>query len=389
MKKTCSSRAAFFDPRLLIVFALCSSASCRLWLGQVNVTGMIAPKAPAQTPGLWRRRAAWLRRDTSYGDVAAQRQGARRWGTYASSLSERGTYDPATGLWTATGSLATARRNHTATLLPNGKVLVAGGYNDASGSLASAELYDPASGAVDGDGQPGYRTISITRRPCCPTARCSSQADLTAATGSRERGTLRSGDRDCGRRRAALATARYDHTGDASCPTAKCSSLAGFDGNYLASAELYDPASGLWTRDRQPGCGHDSATPRRCCPTARCSSLGDLTTSAVLSRARNSTIRRAGLWSGDGQHGRPRETAIRRRSLPNGKVLVAGGYEAAIFLASAELYEPASGLWTATEQPRLPRDTMHYGDASCPTARCSSLAGTWRTLTFWRARNST
>src|SRR5262245_24205431 len=44
-----------------------------------------------------------------------------------------------------TGSLATARWFHTATLLPNGKVLVAGGW-DASGALASAELYDPASG---------------------------------------------------------------------------------------------------------------------------------------------------------------------------------------------------------------------------------------------------
>src|SRR5439155_5187491 len=49
-------------------------------------------------------------------------------------------YDPATGTWTATGSLITARDNHTATLLPNGKVLVAAGFN--GGVLASAELYD-------------------------------------------------------------------------------------------------------------------------------------------------------------------------------------------------------------------------------------------------------
>src|SRR5438094_168165 len=45
-----------------------------------------------------------------------------------------------------TGSLATARTFHTATLLPNGKVLVAGGGNN------SAELYDPASGTWSATG---------------------------------------------------------------------------------------------------------------------------------------------------------------------------------------------------------------------------------------------
>ena len=54
-------------------------------------------------------------------------------------------YDPASGTWGATGSLNTARYSHTATLLPNGKVLVAGGINGL-GFLSSAELYDPASG---------------------------------------------------------------------------------------------------------------------------------------------------------------------------------------------------------------------------------------------------
>jgi hypothetical protein len=55
-------------------------------------------------------------------------------------------YNPSVGAWTATGSLTTARYLHTATLLPNGKVLVAGGFGD-SGYIAGAEIYDPAAGS--------------------------------------------------------------------------------------------------------------------------------------------------------------------------------------------------------------------------------------------------
>jgi hypothetical protein len=54
-------------------------------------------------------------------------------------------YDPVSGIWTPTGSLNTARGDYTATLLPNGMVLVAGGF-DGSGISATAELYDPVSG---------------------------------------------------------------------------------------------------------------------------------------------------------------------------------------------------------------------------------------------------
>ena len=52
----------------------------------------------------------------------------------------------AAGTWAPTGSLNTARNGHTATLLPGGEVLVAGGFQPLSGILASAELYDPATG---------------------------------------------------------------------------------------------------------------------------------------------------------------------------------------------------------------------------------------------------
>jgi hypothetical protein len=57
-------------------------------------------------------------------------------------------YDPATGVWSPTGSMGARRRSQTATLLPNGKVLVMGGIQSGYfGYLASAELYDPVAGA--------------------------------------------------------------------------------------------------------------------------------------------------------------------------------------------------------------------------------------------------
>jgi hypothetical protein len=55
--------------------------------------------------------------------------------------------------------MATARFIHTATLLPSGKVLVAGGYNDTDGDLSSAELYDPGLG-FDPNWQPLLTMVS-------------------------------------------------------------------------------------------------------------------------------------------------------------------------------------------------------------------------------------
>ena len=52
-------------------------------------------------------------------------------------------YDPATGSFSLTGTMTSAREMHTATLLPDGRVLIAGGANDDVGVLDTAELYDP------------------------------------------------------------------------------------------------------------------------------------------------------------------------------------------------------------------------------------------------------
>src|SRR5436190_216373 len=62
--------------------------------------------------------------------------------------------------WVTTGNLVTARYNHTATLLPSGKVLVAGGYNGSY--LSSALLYDPATGSWSATGSLGTGRSSHT-----------------------------------------------------------------------------------------------------------------------------------------------------------------------------------------------------------------------------------
>lgn len=72
-------------------------------------------------------------------------------------------YDPATGKFTATGSMKVARAMHTATLLASGplagNVLIAGGIDASRGELASAELYDPVNGQFTSTG-----TMSVPRQ---------------------------------------------------------------------------------------------------------------------------------------------------------------------------------------------------------------------------------
>ena len=97
----------------------------------------------------------WLhdrRAGRSHGDNAVQWRSLARGGcnsdcTYV-ALDSAELYNPATGTFSATGSMNATRFDfQTATLLPNGQVLIAGGYStDYAVPLPNAELYDPATG---------------------------------------------------------------------------------------------------------------------------------------------------------------------------------------------------------------------------------------------------
>src|SRR5439155_1493894 len=169
--------------------------------------------------------------------------------TIALSLTSARPATAAVHGWTYTGSMATARGFHTATPLPGGRVLVAGGYNDTSGVLASAEVYDPASGTWSPTGN------MVTGREYHTAAHLPGGRVLVAGGfgPSGSSGTLAGAEvydpaSGAWAPTGSMATPRELHTATR-LPGGGVLVAGGLRGynHYLATAEVYDPASGTWS----------------------------------------------------------------------------------------------------------------------------------------------
>jgi N-acetylneuraminic acid mutarotase len=266
-------------------------------------------------------------------------------------------YDPATRAWSPAGAMATARYLHAATLLPNGKVLVSGGISGST-AVPTNELYDPVTNTWSAAApmiaprfshtatllNTGKVLVSggLNVSTAIATAELYDPATNTwAATGS-------------------MATSRYYHTANL-LPNGKVVVTGGFSSTVVATAEQYDTATGTWA-------AAGSMTQARHQHAAALLADGKLLVSGGVNDDHGkATIASAELydastnsWSVVGSMAQPRNRHT-ATVLANGKVLVMGGVELGALggetvLASAELYDPVSKTWSSAGAMSAPRE---------------------------------
>jgi uncharacterized protein (TIGR03437 family) len=139
-----ASSAVLHDGRVLVTGGLGLNA------GGMNFSVTLgSPELYDPKTGLWSSAGnmifpVWLHSMTTLPDGRVLVAGGQDADTGFAQIPTTQLYDPATNTWTQVGDMNVARDAHTATLLPNGQVLVTGGQGANSTSPASAELYDPA-----------------------------------------------------------------------------------------------------------------------------------------------------------------------------------------------------------------------------------------------------
>ena len=252
-------------------------------------------------------------------------------------------YDPSSGIWTTTGNLNAGRFAHTATLLSNGMVLVAGGIDFSGIAFASAELYDPVSGTwtFTGSLNTAHRLHTATLLPNGMVLVAGGFDSSLNALASAELYDPASGTWTT---TGSLNAARGLHTATL-LPNGKVLAAGGDDSSFhpFASAELYDPANGTWTVTGSLNDAHESHT-ATLLPNEKVLVAGGEDSSFHPSVSAELYAPASGSWTTTGSFNAARavDTAT---LLPNGMVLVAGGFDSSFnALASAELYTATSHL---------------------------------------------
>jgi hypothetical protein len=260
-------------------------------------------------------------------------------------------YDPVTETWRITGRLKVPRSFHTATLLRDGRVLVAGGAR--SGSAGSAELYDPKEGK--------WRVTGRLNEPRFGhTATLLENGKVLLAGGYDELtdalNTAELYDPDTG---------TWSFTGNLNTPSdGPPTATLLQNGKVLilrrGAPELYDPDTGTWSTISSPsrhiGSGHTATLlPDGRVLLAGGEFIGPINPAELYDP-------NTGTWSSTGPLNRARfyHTAT---LLPNKKVLVAGGeiYRVSggvtfgVQLDHSELYDPDTGTWSFTSKLNTPR----------------------------------
>jgi hypothetical protein len=239
-------------------------------------------------------------------------------------------FDVSSGTFQSVGSMAIGRSGHTATLLKNGRVLIAGGWTGHYGRPGSAEIYDPAAGAFTPTGN-----MVIER------------AGNTA--------TL--------------------------LPDGRVLVAGGVDGqeNAIASAEIYDPATGkfLETGSMAEPRGAHTATALKDGRVLIVGGGSGHYPSQNIYRSAELFDPRTGKFTSAGQLivGRHKHAAILLRS---GKVLVVGGSDNRDWhgeYASAEIYDPALGTFSATGAMNTARFKLPAAAALLPNGKVLVAGG--------------